>query len=69
MARPELRLVEEELTRADDQRLGEIAVCICSTLRYERGHIASCPLNAYPAHVVAIDLGGTSVRPFRRPGA
>ena len=47
-----------------DQILGSIEVCICSTVRFERGHLPTCPLAGYPPQVVALDTGGAD-RPVR----
>ena len=47
-----------------DQILGTVAVCICSTIRFERGHLPTCPLAGYPPQVVALDTGAPS--PLRR---
>ena len=46
----------------DDQVRGTVEVCICSTVRFERGHLPACPLAGYPPQVVAIDLGAAPVR-------
>jgi hypothetical protein len=44
-----------------DQILGSIEVCICSTVRFERGHLPTCPLAGYPPQVVALDTGADRV--------
>jgi hypothetical protein len=48
-----------------EQILGSIEACICSSVRFERGHLPTCPLAGYPPQVVALDTGAAD-RVLRR---
>jgi hypothetical protein len=54
---PHEGLQQTRLALDSDQILGSVEVCICSTVRFERGHLPTCPLAGYPPQVVALDTG------------